>query len=163
MSDVSAAAGVSRGTAYRYFGSVEALLVELGRREVEHFEACVREAMAGPVEERLGRGLEFAAAFAGSHPLLERLPHTDPALVLDSLRERFPEIRASFERLFAHPFAATPAVLTGLLSTDQLVDWTARLFVSLFLFPGAEPAEIARGLGALHRLAAGEQPTADQE
>jgi hypothetical protein len=119
--------------------------------------------MTGEPKTRFSRGLDFAAQFAASHPLLDRLPRTDPALVLASLRERFPEIRACFERLFAEPLSATPAVRSGLLSTGQLVEWTARLFVSLFLFPGAESDEIARGLDALHRLAAGAAPARPPE
>jgi AcrR family transcriptional regulator len=136
MGDVSEFAGVSRGTAYRYFESCDELLAELGRREAQRFEQEVWRLLAyTPEERRLGAALDLASRMAREHPLLQRLPETDPALVLTELRRRYPEIRRIFQALLGPLYARTAAVRAGSLDPDQLVDWTVRLLISTFLFP----------------------------
>ncbi len=156
MSDVSACARVSRGTAYRYFPDLDALLTEVVRREADRFERQVWDAMASAPEgeQRLEVALDFAARMAREHPVLQRLPETDPAFVLATLRERFPGIRESFGRLFSALLADTELVRQGLLGADQLVDWLTRLMVSTFLFPDERPEDTAAGLRAVYRLLA---------
>jgi len=156
MSDVSACAGVSRGTAYRYFPSLDALLTELGTREAERFEREVWQAMeaASGAEQRLQVALDYAARIAREHPALQRLPQTDPGLVLTALRARFPQIRASIGRLFGPLLADTEPVRSGAVGSEQLVDWMTRLLVSTFLFPDPRLDDTAAGLRAvLRRLA----------
>jgi AcrR family transcriptional regulator len=154
MQDVSEHAGVSRGTTYRYFENREALLRRLGTREAERFERQVWQALesvpAG--EERLRIALDFATRLAREHPLLQRLPETDPGLVLSSLRERFPEIRAALKRLLAPLLAETSLVREGVVTLDQLVGWTTRVLVSMFLFPDPRPEELAASMKAVFRL-----------
>ena len=156
MSDVSACAGLSRGTVYRYFPDLDALLAEVVRREAERFERQVWEAMesAPEGEQRLQVALDFAARMAREHPVLQRLPETDPGFVLTTLRQRFPGIRDSFGRLFATLLAETEPVRQGLASADQLVDWLTRVMVSTFLFPDARPEATATSLRAVYRLLA---------
>lgn len=151
MSDVSAYAGVSRGTAYRYFPNTDALLRELGRREARRFERRVWEALEAtpPGEARLHVALDYMARLARDHPLLQRLPETDPAFVLTSLRQRFPDIRATFERLLAPLLQQTELARQGVVRADQLVSWTTRLLVSAFLIPDPDPGEMAEGLKAV--------------
>jgi AcrR family transcriptional regulator len=156
MDDVSECAGVSRGTAYRYFPSRATLLSELGRREAERFERRVWEALeAAPREERLAVALDWVVRLAREHPLLGRLPETDPGLVLTSLRERFPEIRAAFHRLLGPLLAESSLVRGGLASVDDLVNWMARVMVSTFLFPDPSPDAMAESLHAVWRRIAG--------
>lgn len=155
MSDISDLAGVSRGTAYRYFGSCEALLAELGRREARRFEEEVwRLLTRTPEEERLRAALDLAARMAREHPLLQRLPETDPALVLTDLRRRFPEIRRTFQELLGPLYARTAPVRAGIARADQLVDWTVRLLISIFLFPDAELSGSADRLDAILQMLA---------
>jgi AcrR family transcriptional regulator len=151
MSDVSASAGLSKGTAYRYFPDIEAVLRALGKREAERFERQVWEALErAPLrEERLGIALDFAARLAREHPLIQRLPETDPGLVLTSLRERFPELQVAFRRLFGPLLEETDLVRGGLLSAEQLATWTVRMMISLFLFP--EP-ELDRTMAAMRTV-----------
>jgi AcrR family transcriptional regulator len=156
MSDVSARAGVSRGTTYRHFGSVAALLGVLVRREAARFEQQVWQAMerVPDGEERLQVAFDYAARLARSHPALQRLPETDPALVLQSLRSRYPEIRASLSRLFAPLLARTHIVAAGIATTEQLVDWMTRLLVSTYLFPDPQLEDTAAALRGTYRLIA---------
>jgi AcrR family transcriptional regulator len=157
MADVSAVAGVSRGTAYRYFPNVEALLCRLGQREASRFEQRVWEAMeqTPPGPQRLQVVLEYAAGLARDHPLVHRLPETDPGLVLVALRERFPSLLAAFERLLAPLLAETSWVRAGAVSQRTLANWTARVLVSNFLFPDPEPEAMAASLANVHRMLAG--------
>lgn len=154
MSDVSRRAGVSRGTAYRHFDDANALLSALGVREAERFERRVWDAMeaAPDGEGRLQVAFDLAAQLARSHPLLQQLPESDPALALRSLRERFPDIRAAFSRVFGPLLARTALVEAGLVTAEQLVDWTTRLLVSTYLFPDPELRDTATGLRAIYRL-----------
>ncbi len=137
MRDVSRYAGVSRATAYRYFPDTDALLRALGRREAERFERQVWEALekAPPGRERLAVVLDFVDRLAREHPLIQRLPETDPGLVLTSLRERFPEIRAAIARLLGPVLAETELVRSGAVDAGRLAGWATRVLISLFLFP----------------------------
>jgi len=156
ISDVSEFAGVSRGTVYRYFPNTDALLRELGRREADHFERQVWEALeqVPPGPERLRVTLDYLGKLARDHPLIQRLPETDPGFVLTALRERFPEIRNAFERLLAGVLEETRLVRQGVVSSQELAGWTARMMIALFLFPGADSEETAKSLAITGQILA---------
>ena len=156
MRDVSRYAGVSRATAYRYFPDTEAVLRALGRREAQRFEQQVWEALekAPPGRERLAVVLDFVDRLAREHPLIQRLPETDPGLVLTSLRERFPEIRAAIARLLGPALAETELVRSGALDAERLAGWAARVLISLFLFPEPPSRRAPEDLAALFELLA---------
>jgi AcrR family transcriptional regulator len=159
MEDVGESAAVSRGTVYRYFPSRAALLRMLARREGRRFEERVAEAVRrADGEERLLVALRFATEHAREHPVLRRILETDPAFVLRSLREEFPAIRAALHGLLAPLLRETRPVREGIATTDQLVDWLARVMVSAFLIPDPEPAAMARGLTAVYRMLTGAPP-----
>src|SRR5215475_2547574 len=69
MSDVSAHAGVSRGTLYRYFPNREELLESLADFERERFHRRVGEALrsAPPGAARLRVALEHVTRYASEH------------------------------------------------------------------------------------------------
>jgi AcrR family transcriptional regulator len=154
--DVSAHAGVSKATAYRYFPDVDSVLRALGRREADRFERQVWEALerAPRGEARLGVALDYVGRLAREHPLIQRLPETDPGFVLASLRERFPEIRDAFQRLLGPLLEETDLVRSGVLGADRLAGWTARMMVSLFLFPDPEPDRTLEDMRAVYRIMA---------
>lgn len=156
MRDVSRYAGVSRATAYRYFPDTDALLRALGQREAERFERQVWEALekAPPGPERLAVVLDFVDRLAREHPLIQRLPETDPGLVLTSLRERFPEIRAAIARLLGPVLAETELVRSGALDAERLAGWAARVLISLFLFPEPPTERAPEDLAAVFELLA---------
>jgi AcrR family transcriptional regulator len=156
MSDVSAQAGVSKGTAYRYFPDTEAVLRALARREAERFERQVWEALeqAPPGEERLRVALDYVDRLAREHPLVRRLPETDPGVVLTGLRERFADIRHTFQRLLGPLLAETELVRSGVVSADRLASWTARMLISLFLFPDGDSDRTTEDLRTVYRIMA---------
>ncbi len=154
MGDVSTCAGVSRGTTYRYFSNRDDLLVELARREAGRFAQQVWEVLESTPEgeERLRTVLDYAVRLGRDHPLVQRLPESDPGYVLTSLRERFPDIRATFERLFAPYLEQTPLVRAGVVTAEQLVGWITRMMISIFLFPDPHPDEMAASLKAIYPI-----------
>ncbi len=158
MGDVSACAGVSRGTAYRYFPNRDDLLVRLARREAERFGQQVWEVLESTPEgeERLRIVVDFAVRLGRDHPLIQRLPESDPGFVLTSLRERFPVLLATFERLFAPDLKNTRLVREGVVTAEQLVGWITRMMVSIFLFPDPHPDEMAASIEAIYPILATE-------
>ncbi len=154
MSDVSDVAGVSRGSLYRYFPNREELLVALARREGGRFlDRVLEAALAAPEgEERLVVVLEIATQEVRQHPALQRLLESDPAFVLESLRAQFPAISAQLREPFEPLLRDTRAVRSGVITVDQLMDWTTRFLISMYLFEDPEPRRMAESLTAMYRL-----------
>jgi AcrR family transcriptional regulator len=154
MSDVSTSAGVSRGTLYRYFSNREVLLdalaVEEGRRFFERVLAAVEAEPEG--EARMRVMLEHATLHVVEHEALQRLLETEPGFLLESLREQYPAIRAALHELLAPLLRDTEPVRGGVVTTEQLADWTTRFMISAFLFPAPRPEEMSAGILSMFRM-----------
>ncbi len=161
MSDVSASAGVSRGTLYRYFPSREELLENLARFEAERFQRRVGEALrsAPPGAPRLELALQHVTRYAREQPAIQRLLDTEPAFVLTYVRENFPALCATTREMLAPLLRPSSAVQTGAVGADQLVDWLTRVMISAVLFPDPDPDGMARGLTAVYRVLTGPPPS----
>ena len=156
MRDVSAYARVSRATAYRYFPDTDSLLRALGRREASRFERQVWEALekAPAGRPRLRVVLDFVDRLGREHPLIQRLPETDPGTVLTALRERFPELRDTLARLLGPILADTDLVRSGTVSVERLAGWATRMLISFFLFPEPRSEPMSGDLAAVYELLA---------
>ncbi|MBX3027920.1 TetR/AcrR family transcriptional regulator [bacterium] len=157
MSDVSASAGVSRGTLYRYFPSREELLQSLAAFETARFQERVTAALrAAPADaSRLEVALQLVTRYVGEHPAIRRVIETEPAFVLEYLRLQFPALRAITGSFLAPLLAQTDPVRRGAVTTEQLVDWMTRMMISAVLLPDSDPDRMAHGLTAVYRLLAG--------
>jgi AcrR family transcriptional regulator len=153
MSDVSRSAGVARGTVYRYFASRDELLNALAAREAERFMEEVLATVANTPggERRLAEVIRFATQKLHEHAALQRLLLTDPGMVLQSLRERFPSIRSRLGKLLAPLFSGVDPVRKGRISSERIADMTTRLLISLYLFEDADPEALARDLIEMYR------------
>ncbi|MBC8293155.1 MAG: TetR/AcrR family transcriptional regulator [Proteobacteria bacterium] len=157
MTDVSASAGVSRGTLYRYFSNREELLHSLTIREAQDFwkrcvealEACERD------DERLKLLMLHATRYVSDHAALQRLLETDPAFVLCSLRQSFTSVRDELGRLLAPALENSGPVKAGVVSVDQLVDWLTRILVTTYLFPIEDSAAMESAMESMHGLLVG--------
>lgn len=154
MADVCASAGLSRGTLYRYFGSREALLLALSRREAERFRdhvlAAAREAATS--EARLAVLLASAMQEVQAHRALQRLLESDPARVLAAIRSQFAALRGQLREILGGDLERLTPVERGLVDADQLADWITRLLVTYYLVPDDEPDRMQSGLAAMHRM-----------
>lgn len=150
LEDVATAAGVSRQTVYRHFGSRDGLLSAVIVREEEALLAAVQEASEGvdDVEQAVRVGLAAALQGAADHPLLQRLLASEPEALLpfltlgtgpvlsivgpaiaDVVRRRAPELSAD--------------------DLEFLGDALGRVVVSYAVAPRASIPDTAARLGAM--------------
>jgi hypothetical protein len=113
-------------------------------------------------EERLRVVLEIATKQLREHAALQRLIESDPGYVLESLRERFPSVRGQIREMLAPVLKETRSARARTLTDDQLVEWLTRFLISMYLFPPADPADVANGVTAAYRMltADGDETTA---
>lgn len=154
MSDVSDAAGVSRGTLYRYFPGKDELLEGLVVHEQGKFMQGLFESLAGVEdgEDRLMAVMEYVVNQLHTHDALQRLRQSEPEFVLETIREQFPAIKGGIEALLGPVLADTAPVKLGLVRSEQLTDWLVRMLASMFLIPDSDPDEMVRGLQSMYRL-----------
>ena len=154
MSDVSALSGVSRPTLYRYFPNREVLLTELASHEGKLFKQRMLAAIeqAPPGAERMRVALEHATRHVREHAALQRLLDTDPAFVLQGMREQFESLKQQFGALLGPLLNESDLVRRRIVTAEQLVDWMMRLMASAFLLPGRDPDAMTHGLTAIYRI-----------
>jgi len=154
VADIGESAGVSRGTVYRYFPTRQELLSAVAAEEARRFYRRVLEVLenAPAGEERIRLMLEHATRHVVEHQALQRLLETEPAFVLESLREQFGAIRETMGRLLEPFMEETAPVRVGVVSAGQLVDWTVRMMITAFLFPARSREEMADGLMAMFKM-----------
>lgn len=99
LSEVAAAAAVSRPTLYRWFPSKKALLDAFGRYEQRKYDDGIAEAVAGLTgDARLEAVLRFIVAFQHDYSL-RRLVEVEPEHVVQQMTRVLPIMR---ERLRVH-------------------------------------------------------------
>jgi len=136
MQEVSEAAGVSRGTLYRYFPSKECLLDAVAIFDERTFNEGLASALATCEEptERMRAFVAFAFDYIRMHPARSLFEH-EPAFVLGYLLVHLPKLEVALLSQLGDAFDSAPAVATGALSREQLVDVVVRLFASSFIIP----------------------------
>jgi AcrR family transcriptional regulator len=99
LSDVAAAAGVSRPTLYRHFGSKEGLLEAFGLYEQDNFDAGIAGAMAGlSGPDRLDAALRFIVDFQSTYSL-GSLADIEPEHVLSQMKRVLPVMHDRIARI----------------------------------------------------------------
>ena len=151
LEDVARAAGLSRQTVYRYFGSRDALIAAMILREEEVFIARIGAAAARHADMRpaLEAAIREALRAAREHPLLDRLLATEPEALLPFLTtDQGPVLSAArpvLEEVLADrlPHVPGPAI-------RRAADATTRLLVSYAINPPDDDLdEVASGLADL--------------
>lgn len=146
MQEISDAAGVSRGTLYRYFPSKEHVLTAAADFDAVRFSAGLDEALAsvgnGP---RLGAFLSYVFEFIRTHPA-RSLFETEPGYVLSFLLDRLPSMRRELAVRLGRDVDAMPAVRDGRLSREEVADLIVRLFVSSWIVPETDHGALVRAL-----------------
>jgi AcrR family transcriptional regulator len=142
MQEVSEAAGVSRGTLYRYFPSKARLMDAVARYDEQKFTDGLAGALAEGVDptERMQALVAFAFDYIRTHPA-RALFESEPGFVLGYLLVHLPKLQAALLAQLGDALDTVPAVASGNLSRAQLVDVVVRLFASSFIIP--EPGDRA--------------------
>jgi AcrR family transcriptional regulator len=142
LSDVAAAAGVSRPTLYRWFASKEELLAAFGQFEQDRFDAGVAAATAGlRGAARLEAVLAFIVDFQHGYSL-RRIADVEPEHVLFQMTRVLPIVR---ERLL--PYLSGPDAYT-------VATVVTRVALSHFMVPDDDPELFLRELRCAARLPA---------
>jgi AcrR family transcriptional regulator len=149
MSDVAAAAGVSRQTLYNEFGSRQALVEAYVTREIEALIAEVTEAVranADDAHRALRIAFDLFLELASDEPVVQLIVNDAAGGELHQLLTGLGRAVAA-ERI-AHLIAEVwPQV--GAPDARLLAESLARLAISHALLPSEEPAVTARGVGRM--------------
>jgi AcrR family transcriptional regulator len=150
MQEVSEAAGVSRATLYRYFPSKDRLMDAVAVFDEQTFADGLAVALAA-VEGRAARirtFVAFAFDYIRMHPA-RSLFETEPEFVLGYLLTHLPKLQTAFLSQLGDAVDAAPAVASGRLSREQLVDVVVRLFASSFIIPESDDRTLVQSVNGL--------------
>jgi AcrR family transcriptional regulator len=154
MQEISEAAGVSRGTLYRYFPSKEDVLAAAADLDEQRFRVGLDEVLAGATgpQQRIAAFMSYAFAFIRSHSA-RSLFESEPGFVLSYLLDHLPSLRAELLVRLGEDLGAVPAVAAGDLDREELADLIVRLFASSWIIPEADEASLVRSVNHVLQIA----------
>jgi len=153
MAQIADAAGVARGTLYRYFPSRDHVLAAAADYDEVRFRAGLDEVLAsvrGP-DERIGAFVGFAFDFIRSHPA-RPLFESEPGFVLSYLLDHLPAMRSELIGRLGDALDTVPAVRNGYLDRERLADVIVRLFVSSWIIPETDEASLVDSLRGILQI-----------
>jgi AcrR family transcriptional regulator len=151
LEDVGAAAGLSRQTVYRYFGSRDALVTATILREEEGLIARIAAAAQAhtDLEAALCAALTAGLQAAREHPLLDRLLAQEPESLLPFLTTGAGPVLSAARPVLEEILAARLPHASP-TKHRRLADAVTRLFISYAVNPPEDAVtEVAAGLAAL--------------
>ena len=154
MQEISEAAGVSRGTLYRYFPSKDDVLAAAADFDEQRFRVGLDDVLATAAEpqERIAAFMSYAFAFIRSHSA-RSLFESEPGYVLGYLLDHLPSLRGELLVRLGDDLGAVPAVAAGDLSREQLADVIVRLFASSWIIPEADEASLVQSVTHILHIA----------
>jgi AcrR family transcriptional regulator len=159
MSDVATLAGVSRPTIYRYFVSKEDLIDALGAQVRRRFDAAMERAMKGVTGlTRWEAAVDVVVTFLEDQPPGRQLDlnpgfaHGQMAGALPMITEKLVVVLQQCVR--EDGFDST-------MSTRDLAGAVARVALSHYIFPDADPTAGRREIRAAAGLSAGRRSHSD--
>jgi TetR/AcrR family transcriptional regulator, repressor for uid operon len=154
MQEIAEAAGVSRGTLYRYFPSKDHVLTAAADFDERRFSIGLDEVLAatrGP-EEQIGAFMAYAFAFIRSHPC-RPLFESESGFVIGYLLDHLPSLRGELVLRLGDALDTVPAVAAGALDREQLVDVIVRLFAASWIIPESDDASLVQSLNHILQIA----------
>jgi AcrR family transcriptional regulator len=157
MQEVSEAAGVSRATLYRYFPSKDRLMDAVAIFDERTFSEGLAASLAVVEDpaDRIRTFVAFAFDYIRTHPA-RALFESEPAFVLGYLLAHLPKLQRAFLTQLGDAVDAAPAVASGSLSREQLVDVVVRLFASSFIIPESDDRALVQAVDGMLLPSAGE-------
>ncbi|GFG99045.1 TetR/AcrR family transcriptional regulator [Mycobacterium timonense] len=155
MTDVSAEAGIPRGTLYHYFGRKQDLLYAVGVRVVKLFEGAVVNAVEErpELEVRVRAVVEAMIDVGRAHPEIMQVIALEPGFGVDFLQQIFPEFVGVLEELLAPALSLTLGVRSMGMTSGQLCELILRIVMSAYVFPTRDVADLPRAILAMPYLA----------
>ncbi len=153
MREIAEAAGVSRGTLYRYFPSRDHVLAAAAAYDAQRFSDgldAVLSAARSP-EERITAFMAYAFDFIRTHPC-RPLFETESGFVLSYLLDHLPSLRAELVLRLGDALDAVPAVAAGSLGREQLADVIVRLFASSWIIPETDDASLVQSVNRILQI-----------
>ena len=153
MREISEAAGVSRGTLYRYFPGKDDVLVAAADYDERRFGTGLDEVLAAVTvpAERIGVFIAYAFDFIRSHPA-RSLFESEPEFVLSYLLDHLPALRGEWMERLGDALDAVPAVAEGALDRAQLADVIVRLFLSSWIIPESDEASLVQSVSRMLQI-----------
>jgi AcrR family transcriptional regulator len=156
MQEVSEAAGVARATLYRYFPSKDHLMDAVAIFDERTFAEGLAASLAVVEDpsDRIRTFVAFAFDYIRTHPA-RALFETEPEFVLGYLLAHLPKLQVAFLAQLGDAVDAAPAVASGSLSREQLVDVVVRLFASSFIIPEPDDRALVQAVNGILLPSAG--------
>jgi len=152
MQEIAEAAGVSRGTLYRYFPSKDHVLMGAADYDERRFIAGLDDVLAAvPPAERVAAFMAYAFDFIRSHPC-RPLFESEPGFVMSYLLDHLPSLRGELLVRLADALDAVPAVAAGALGREELADVIVRLFASSWIIPESDDASLVQSLNRILQI-----------
>ena len=153
MQEIAEAAGVSRGTLYRYFPSKEYVLAGAADYDEVRFSSGLDEVLAATrsPEDRIRAFMAYAFAFIRSHPC-RPLFESESGFVISYLLDHLPSLRAVLLERLGDAFDTVPTVVSGALDREQLADLIVRLFASSWIIPESDEASLVQSVNSILQI-----------
>jgi AcrR family transcriptional regulator len=154
MQEIAEAAGVARGTLYRYFPSKEHVLAGAAEYDGQRFSTGLEAALDATrgSEERVAAFMAYSFDFIRSHPC-RSLFESEPGFVMSYLLDHLPSLRAELVWRLGEDLDTVPAVAAGSIGRDQLADVIVRLFASSWIIPETDDDSLVQSLNRMLQIA----------
>ena len=157
MQEIAEAAGVSRGTLYRYFPSKDHVLAAAADYDAQRFSGGIDEVLAArrTPEDRITSFMAYAFDFIRTHPC-RPLFESESGFVMSYLLDHLPSLRGELVLRLGDALDAVPVVAAGTLGREQLADVIVRLFASSWIIPESDDASLVQSVNRILQISSEE-------